>query len=52
MRGTGVESARNLQDAPQVREHRTAQKQAELLAFGEIGYERRLGEVAFAAVIG
>jgi hypothetical protein len=41
----------NLQDAPQRREHRTAQKQAALLAIGEIGYEGGLGEVASAAVI-
>jgi hypothetical protein len=41
----------NLQDAPQRRERRTAQKQAALLAIGEIGYEGGLGEVASAAVI-
>jgi hypothetical protein len=39
-------------DAPQRREHRTAQNRATLLAFGKIGYEGGLGEVAFAAVIG
>jgi hypothetical protein len=42
----------NLQDAPQGREHRTSPKQATPLAFGEIGYEGWLGEVASAAVIG
>jgi hypothetical protein len=36
MRKCGVQGC-NLQDAPQGREHRTAQKQATLLAFGEIG---------------
>jgi hypothetical protein len=42
----------NLQVAPQGREHRTAQKQATLLAFGEIGHEGGLGEFASATVIG
>jgi hypothetical protein len=48
----GARFACNQQDAPQGREHRTAQKQVALLAFGEIGYEGGLGEVASAAVIG
>jgi hypothetical protein len=39
----GARFACNQQDAPQGREHRTAQKQATQLAFGEIGYEAGLG---------
>jgi hypothetical protein len=50
----GARFACNLQDTPQGREHRTAQKQATLLvlAFGEVGYKGGLGEVPSAAVIG
>jgi hypothetical protein len=40
----GARFACKLRVAPQGREHRTAQKQATLLAFGEIGYEGGLGE--------
>ena len=42
----------NLQDAPQDASSEQPQNRAKLLAFGEIGYEGGLGEVASAAVIG
>ena len=48
----GARFACNLQVVPQGREHRRAQKQAMLLAFGKIGYGGGLGEFTSAAVIG
>jgi hypothetical protein len=54
MRGTGVERASRETCESRRKDastDRTAQKKATLLAFGEIGYEGGLGEVASAAVI-
>jgi hypothetical protein len=54
MRGTGVERASRVTCESRRKDASTEQpkKQATLLAFGEIGYEGGLGEVASAAVIG
>jgi hypothetical protein len=54
MRGTGVEHGSRATCKTRRKEASTERpkKQAALLAFGEIGYEGGLGEVASAAGIG
>jgi hypothetical protein len=57
MRGTGVEHASRATCKTRRKDASTEQpknraSRAALLAFGEIGYEGGLGEVASAAVIG
>jgi hypothetical protein len=54
MQGTGVEHASRVACKTRRKDASTEQpkNRAKLLAFGEIGYEGGLGEVASAAVIG
>ena len=54
MRGTGVENASRATCKARRKDASTEQpkNRATLMAFGEIGYEGGLGEVASAAVIG
>jgi hypothetical protein len=54
MRGTGVENASRVTCKTRRKDASTEQPQnrAMLMAFGEIGYEGGLGEVASAAMIG